>query len=416
MPPPVKLKRALNLPMLTLYGLGTTIGAGIYVLTGAVAGSAGGSMWISFLLASLLAGLTALSFAEMASRYPSSAGEAVYTFEGLGSRRFSTLVGLSVALTGVVSSAAIARGFIGYLGTVIEAPDWLILIVLISTLGGLAAWGIAQSVLAAAALTVVEIAGLLIVIFAAGDSLGNIGDAGHLLLPDDRGATWLGIFAGAVLAFYAFIGFEDMVNVAEEVKNPRRTIPAAIILTLIVTLALYVLLALVATLTVPPADLAASGAPLPLIYERATGAPGTIVAVIGMVAAINGALIQIVMASRVIYGLSNRGWLPSPFAIVNPGTRTPLLATGMAAGAIFLLALLVPLVTLAQITSVIALAIFVAVNVSLFRLKLLNPSGQDALTRKNRFHVPLWVPPLGALVSLAFLLYQLALFAGLSLG
>ncbi|MBT6442650.1 MAG: amino acid permease, partial [Alphaproteobacteria bacterium] len=148
-----QLKRALNLPLLTLYGLGTTIGAGIYVLIGAVAGSAGGSMWISFLLASLLAGLTALSFAEMASRYPSSAGEAVYTYEGLGSRKFATLVGLSVALTGIISSAAIARGFIGYLSTLIEAPDWLILIVLIATLGGLAAWGIAQSVLAAAALS-----------------------------------------------------------------------------------------------------------------------------------------------------------------------------------------------------------------------------------------------------------------------
>ncbi len=401
----VRLKRALSLPHIVLYGLGTTLGAGIYVLIGEVAAVTGMFAPVSFVIASLLAAVSALSFAELSGRFPQSAGEAVYVFKALGNRTMATGVGLLVVVAGIVSSAAIVNGFVGYLNEFVEVPRWLAIAALVVGFGALAAWGVMESVSAAALFTVVEIAGLLLVIWVARDAYPDLATRWPAIVPDWSGAHAIAILSGAVLAFYAFIGFEDMVNVAEEVKDVSRNLPRAIVITLIVTTIIYIALSLAATLTVAPADLAAHDAPLALVYTKASGGSATVISMISIVAIVNGALIQIIMASRVLYGLSDRGWLPAAVGVVDQRTKTPVRATVLVTGLVLIFALWLPLVTLAQATSLIALIVFALVNLALFRVKR-----RDAFAPADVFTVPRWVPLLGLIVSAAFALFQVVAF------
>jgi APA family basic amino acid/polyamine antiporter len=402
-PPAPGLKRGLNLPLLVLYGLGTTIGAGIYALTGAVAGSAGmGAPW-SFLLASGIAAFTALSFAEMCSRFPLSAGEAVYVREGLGLPALATLVGLLVASAGCVSSATIVNAFVGYLNELIEAPPALTVIPAVALLALIAAWGIGESVTLAGIFTLLEIGGLVVVIWVARDGFESLPARLPELVPGTgSGPPWPGVLSASLLAFYAFLGFEDMVNVAEEVKGVERTMPRGILLTLAVTTLLYVLLALAVVLKVPPAELAAHPAPLALVYERSTGEPATVVSLIAIFAVMNGALIQMIMASRVIFGLATQGALPQTLARVQPRTKTPVRATVLVALAITGLTLWFPLARLAEVTSVLTLMVFALVNLALWRLKARPGPAWGG------WRIPRAVPALGFLISLGFVVYGVA--------
>ena len=398
------LKRSLSLPLITFYGLGTIIGAGIYVLIGVVASKAGMFSPLAFLLAAFIAGFTAFSYAELSSRFPRSAGEAVYIQEAFRKRWLSSTIGWSVVAIGLVSAATIANGFVGYLKVFIEIPDWLSITCLVISLGLIAAVGISQSVWMATVITLIEIGGLIYVLVVAGDSFGQLPARLPELIPSFEASTWNGIFIGAFLAFYAFIGFEDMVNVAEEVKDAPRTLPTAIIIALVVSTILYLAIALVAVLALPINDLASSNAPLALIVENSTKASGNkstlFISAISLIAVINGALIQIIMASRVLYGMGNTGMAPRRFAKIHPRTQTPLIATGLAVVAVLVLALWLPLVTLAQITSFITLIIFSGVNLALIRLKLRTPNVPETV------HYPLWVPIMGALLSIIFLIIQ----------
>jgi len=396
------LRRALSLPLMVLYGLGTTIGAGIYVLIGGVGGAAGMYMPISFLLASLMAGFTAFSFAELTARYPKSAGEALFAHEGFGKRWLALAVGLSMTAAVIVSGGAIVRGFTGYLQSVVAAPEWLVIISLILVLGLVAAWGIMQSVLVAAILTVVEIGGLLSVIAVGAGALGDLPTRYTELLPPFDGLAWSGILTGAILAFYAFIGFESMVNVAEEVKDVRRNLPRAIILTLGITTLLYVSLALIAVLLVPPAELALQRAPLAYLFEYGIGHETPVLRLVGTFSALNGAFIEIIVAARIIYGLSAQGWLPIHLSLVHPRTQTPLVATALVVIIMLLFALFVPIEDLAAATALITLAIFSIANLALIAIKRRQPVVAGA-----GLVVPLWVPVAGFIVSAGFFFLEL---------
>jgi APA family basic amino acid/polyamine antiporter len=393
------LRRSLSLVHITLYGLGTTIGAGIYALIGELAGTAGLYAPVCFLIASVLVAFTALSFAELSSRYPRAAGEALYVREGFDSRTLSRLVGFGVAVAGIVSSAAITNGFVGYFQDLIVVPRSVAIIGLVALLALLAAWGVGQSVTVAGLLTVVEVGGLVMVIWACRSGYGNLPARLPDLIPDLEPAVWSGILIGSFLAFYAFIGFEDMVNVAEEATDAPRNMPLAIIVTLVLTLAIYLSVAVGAVLMVRPADLAASGAPLSLVFERGGGNP-EIISVIGVLAVINGALIQIIMASRVLYGMADQGLLPAALARVHPRTRTPLVATVAVALAILVLALAFDISGLARATSFITLTIFATVNLALVLIKRRGPAPAGART------YPAWVPWCGFAVSFGFLLME----------
>jgi amino acid transporter len=392
------LSRSLNLPLLTFYGLGTTIGAGIFVLVGKVAGRAGMAAPVSFLVASLLAAFTAFSFAELVARYPRSAGEAIYVREGFGSDRLALVVGLMVALSGVVSSATIINGSIGYLQEFVALPRVPGVVLMLALLTALALWGIGQSVTVAAIFTVLEIGGLLLVVWAAKGSLADLPTRGAELIPAADAAAWIGVTAGAMLAFYAFLGFEDLVNVAEESKDVTHTMPAAILLTLVVTTLLYLLVGTVSVLTVPPQELAQSGAPLAAVYERGAGGASGVVSGIAVFAVLNGALIQMIMASRVIYGLADQRELPGGLAWVHPRTRTPMVATGLVAGAILILALGFPLERLAETTSVIVLVVFTLVNLALVVIKRRGTPAPEGVRT-----YPIWIPAIGFAASAGFL-------------
>jgi amino acid transporter len=398
---PPKLKRALNLPLLVLYGLGTTIGAGIYALVGEIAGVAGYGAPASFLVASIVAGFTACSFAEMAARYPRAAGAALYVQQGLGSTRLSLLVGLLVVLAGTVSAAALINGFTGYLQAFVNVDRVWVVIGVALLLGLLAGWGIAESVTVAAVVTLVEIGGLLVVIGVGADSFTALPDRWTEFLPGSQAVPWLGMFMGVTLAFYAFIGFEDMVDVAEEVKDVSRNMPRAILLTLGISTLLYLVLMMSALLTLSPQTLQDSSAPLATLYQAHTGRSPAVIGIIALFAIINGALVQMIMASRVLYGLSSRRQLPAVLGRINARTRTPLIATAVATGLMLGLALYGRLAGLATATSALMLTIFALVNLSLWSLKGRESAPPDVLV------FPRFIPGLGFLLSVGFVLREL---------
>ncbi len=401
----VKLRRTLSLPMMTLYGVGTTIGAGIYVLVGKVAGAAGLLAPASFVLAALLAGFSALSFAELSARFPRSAGEAVYVNEGLRNRRLSTVVGLLVVLTGIISSAAISIGAAGYLNTLVTVPSVPVVVGIIVVLGAIAAWGIREAVTVAVVLTLLEIVGLLLIVWVGRDAFAVVPAALAAQPPAFDLAVLLGVASGVILAFFAFIGFEDMVNVAEEIRDVRRTLPQAIILTLVITTVIYLVVSVVAAFSLPIEQVAASEAPLALIYTAATGKPPLPISLISLVAVVNGALIQIIMGSRVLYGLASQGQFFAAFATINRTTRTPVTATVAVTGAVLVFALALPLENLARLSSLVILIVFALVNLALAVLKKRQPAPAEAID------LPMWIPVVGFVVSAFFVFFQTAQFA-----
>ena len=394
-----KLRRSLGLPLVALYGLGNILGAGIYVLVGKVAGEAGYSTVLAFLVAMVIAGLTAFSYMELSGRYPASASVSVYLHKAFGKRWLSVGIGLAMVAAGITSAATLAKGFAGYLNVLVPAPEILAAIGLLALLGLIAARGIGESATLAGVFTLVEIAGLALVIFAGRNSLATF-DANKLLTIDPA-VGLSGIIGGAFLAFYAFIGFEDMVNVAEETKRPERTMPLAILISLIVSTILYLLVATVAIATVSPAELAQSSAPLSLVYARETGSSAWFLTIIGISAAVNGVIVQIIMGSRVLYGLSRQGWLDSRLATVDAKTKTPILATTVVVGLMAIGVAFLPLVSLARLTSLIVLSIFALVNASLVLIKRRHKQHDGAIT------VPSWVPYLGALSASLIIMYEL---------
>ncbi|MBO6519308.1 MAG: amino acid permease [Rhodospirillales bacterium] len=394
-----ELRRSLGLPLLVLYGLGVTIGAGIYVLLGAAAARAGVHAPMAFVIAAAVMGFSAASFAELSARLPVSAGEAAYVHVGFGSKKLSALVGFLVIASGVVSSAAISAGSTGYIREFVDLPPGLLIVIIVLGLGLIAAWGITQSVMFAGAFTLFE-AGALVAVIGAGlwTDPGLVRALPDVVPMTGEPAAWIGIAGAGLLAFFAFIGFEDMVNLAEEVKAPERTLPRAIFITLVLGTLLYFGVTAVAVLAVPVDELAASEAPLSFVFERITGASPALITMIAIVATLNGVIIQIVMASRVLYGLGRQGSVPQVLARVDPRTQTPLIATGLVTVSVLALALTVPLENLAEWTSRIVLVVFTLVNASLVLIKRRGtPAPEGAFT------VRVWVPVVGALTCAALL-------------
>ena len=395
------LRRRLGLPLLFLYGVGITVGAGIYVLIGAVAGHAGRYAPWSFALAAAAMALTVGSYAELATRFPVSAGEAAYVRAATGSRAASTAVGLVTLVIGIVASATVSLGAAGYIGEYVALPRGVIAAAVLIALGAVAAWGILESVLIASVFTLIEVGGLVIV---AGTKAGVPAAAMLLTPPPLEPAVLSGIGTASLLAFFAFIGFEDLANVVEEAKMPHRDIPRAMVLTLIVSTLLYLLVAAIAVAAVPPERLAASPAPLALVMRSLTGASPLLISMIAIVATLNTILAQMTMAARVIYGMANQNDLPAALGAVHRRTGTPILATALVLAATLALALTVPFERLAEGTSLATLAVFATVNLSLLRLRARRDRSPHPHVR-----VPLIVPAAGLATCLAMI--ALALLA-----
>ena len=402
-PAPPVLSRSISTTMLVLYGLGVTIGAGIYVLIGAAAARAGSHAPVAFLIAAAVMGLSAASFAEFASRIPVSAGEAAYVEAGLGLRQLGLATGLLVVAAALISSAAIAQGAAGYIGQVVSLPLGLLTVAVIVASGLVAAWGISQAVWIAAAMTIVEIGGLVVIVMAGlWTDPTIIARAPEAFQGLGTPAVWPGILGATMLAFFAFIGFEAMVNVAEEVESPESSLPLAIGITLVVSTILYILVVWVASHAVSRAELATSSAPLSLVFQRLTGASPTIINWIAILATVNGVIVQTLMAARVIYGMSRQGTLPPALGQVDGRTQTPLVATALATGLTLVSALALPLEALAELTTLAMLLVFALVNAALVALKW-----RGGGARTHSFSVPLWVPALGTASCLLLLIAEL---------
>lgn len=389
---PEQLKRILSLPLVLLYGLGITIGAGIYVLVGETAARAGMLAPFSFILAAIVMLFPALCFAELSGRFPFASGAAQYVEESFRKRALGLAIGLLMIAAGLIAASTISLGSVLYLSSLVALPAWLLLVLVVSLMGLICTWGIKESVIFASALTLAEISGLLAVIVG-----GFIFDYDLLthadrLLPTEWSATALAsILQASLLAFFAFVGFEGISNIAEETLNPQRTLPRAIVLTLAISTMIYVLVVGIALLTVGPDELSNQRAPLSHLFQQTTGLPASIISLIAVVATLNGVTVQIIMVSRLAYGLSSRGLLPAALSKVHPRRKTPVLAIILATILVLVLTLALPVVVLAEWTSRIILFVFTIVCLALLRLKLkgMEPPG-------GHFRVSVAIPALGS--------------------
>lgn len=397
--PAPTLKRAIGLPLLVLYGLGITIGAGIYVLIGEAAATAGIYAPSAFLVAAFVMSFSALSFAELSGRIPLSAGEAVYVDAAFGWTWLTLTVGVAIIFAATIAGAAISLGCAGYIAELVTLPQPVIVGMIVLAMGWVAAQGIQQSVMFAGILTVIEILGLLVIIAAGFRTDPLILTKVPTVIPSlADGAAMTGVLAASLVAFFAFIGFDDVVNLVEETKNPVKTMPWAIAISLVAVTVLYFFVMLIAVMLVPQGDLIASQAPMGLLFERLTGLSPFAITLVAIIATMNGVVIEIIMAARVAYGLARKGQLPAPLARIDPKRRTPLIATVVITAIMLVFALAVPLDFLVSLTSQLILAVFVLVNSALVWIKLRHDATPEGI-----FTVPVAFPAVGAL-SCIFLL------------
>lgn len=388
------LKRVLSLPLIAFYGLGTILGAGIYALVGEVAKRAEQYTPLSFLIASIIAIFTAVSYAELSARFPQSAGSALYVRRAFNMRWLSGLIGWVVVFTGVISAATIAHGFVQYFKLFVPETPYTMAF-LVAILGGLVIWGIRESAIVIMLMTIIEVGGLLMIIFYGRHTLG-ISHLTNITLPTSVD----GILVGAFLAFYAYIGFEDMVNTAEETLKPEKTLPMAIFIAVFSATVLYLLVAWVIVGSFPAEVLGRTTMPLVEIIKQQGQSP-ILFAIIALISISNGILVQIIMASRLIYGMANQENAPRVFATVSSKTQTPIYATVLVMLIILLFAYALPIATLAKLTSTIMLCVFLMVHLSLIKIKLTEKK------KPSTFSLPLIFPLTAIVLTLAFLGVQI---------
>ncbi|HWK65789.1 MAG TPA: amino acid permease [Rhizobiaceae bacterium] len=399
------LVRRLTLTHAVLYGVGVTIGAGIYVLVGVAAGRSGMYAPLGFLIAAVAMGLTAASFAELGTRMPVSASEAAYVEAAFGRRWLTTAMGLLVVVTATISAATIAAGSVGYIGIFVPLPTHWIIIGVVLSMGAVSCLATTQSIMFAGVMTLIEVGGLVLIITAGAGQDGDVITRLPEMIPSAfDSVAWAAIGGTTLIAVFAFIGFEHLVNIAEELKEPNHTLPRALFITLGVTAVLYMLVIWISVVAVPPAELASSPAPLALVFQRLTGLPLFYMSLIAVVATLNGIVVHMIMIARVLYGLASQGNLPKHLAHVNQTTRTPIVATGYAVVAILILTIAVSLDGLADLASQGTLIIFAAINLALIVIKARN---EDAPT--GVFLCPRWMPYAGLISSsLVFLVSLLS--------
>ncbi len=392
------LDRTINLPGLIFYGLGVTVGAGIFALLGEILGIAGDNAPLSFLIAGLLASLTGASYMLLVGAFPQAGAEAAYVNRGLGALA-GRITGLAVVVTGIITGAVVALAFAGYLATLISIPESLSAIGVVLVLGLVAWWGVRESVILAAVVTLVEVGTLIVIILFGLDLLATPGLLGDAFTPSIDTAVLSPILAGSVLAFFAFVGFENIANMAEETIEPRRTGPIAIAIVLATSVTLYVLLALIAVAVPDRGAVTESTAPMAALFREVSGLGSEPVAMVASFAMINGILIQIVMAARVLYGMANQGLAPTVLGQVDEARQTPARATVLVVAAMIVLIVSLPLVELAELTSFVTLVVFTMVNAALFMIGRRQP-GRVV----GRFR---WVGLLGAISSISLAAWQI---------
>ncbi|MDN7124169.1 APC family permease [Pseudidiomarina terrestris] len=396
------LQRTISFPMLVLYGMGTMVGAGFFALAGKVAGVAGMYAPVAFGIAGALALFSALAFAELSSRLPHAGGSARYIEEAFGKQWLSAVIGWMIIATGIVSSATLTVATVRFIQDFVSVPEQLSLVLVALLLGGIAAWGVRMAVGVVVAISLLQIVTLLYVVFASLTGPDSVHVEWTAIWPPLETTAWVGVLSAAFLAFYAFIGFEDMVTMAEEVRDVRESLPVALVFSLILAALLYMSVSAALVLTISPETLAEAKTPLAAAVQHHGTLAVSAIGVISILSAVNSALVQIMMVARVAYGMADRNYAPKVLGKVSKRTQTPWLATVLATLIIALFAATLELTTLANATSLVLLAVFSVVNFALWWLK-----GRDGKSKGKHFNLPRSVPLFGALVSAAALLFKL---------
>ncbi|MCO1657274.1 APC family permease [Pseudonocardia humida] len=392
-PPQPALKRAIGPKLLLFFVIGDILGTGIYALTGSVSAEIGGALWLPFLLAFVVAFLTAFSYLELVGKYPRAAGAALYTHKAFGINFLTFMVTFTVMSSGVTSAATAAKAFGDtYLRQFIELPTWAVAAVFIAGLALINFRGVGESVKANVVLTCIELSGLLLIIGVGVYAvMQGQGEPTRLIEIDTGDSTaFLAITAATSLAFFAMVGFEDSVNMAEECHDPPRIFPRAMLLGMGIAGLIYVVVAVLSSLLVPAEDLAAakSDALFRVLEAGAPGFPLGVFAVIGLFAVVNSALINMLMASRLLYGMSNERVIPSVFGRVHAGRRTPWVSIVFTSAIAVILVATADISLLGGTTALLLLAVFTIVNIAVLVLR------KDEVEHEH-FTAPSWTPWLG---------------------
>jgi len=393
------LVRRLGFWEVTLSGIGIILGAGIYALIGAAAGTAGNAVWLSFVISALVAFFTALSYMELSSMMPDVGAEYEYTARAVG-RRVAMVVGWLIIFSGILGAATVALGFAGYLVGLLAVPAFAAAMLLIAALCGILLLGVKESAWVAVGFTLIEVGGLLLIIVA---GLPYLGRVDYLEMP--IGMT--GVVSAAALVFFAYQGFEEMVKFSEETMRPERTIPFALMTALAVSTILYILVCLSAVSVVGWEALAASSAPFATVASAAWGADASLLlSVIALFATANTVLMMMFASSRISYGMARAGSLPGFISRVHPGRHTPWTAILLVGAGALLFMFTGDIAFVANIANFTLFVTFVVVNLSVIILRYKEPGRSRPFSIPGRLgRFPVF--PLLGLLSCLFLLVQL---------
>ncbi|HEV2173288.1 MAG TPA: APC family permease [Nitrospira sp.] len=406
LPTPPQLRRVLGLAEVTSGGVGIIIGAGLYVLVGAAAAEAGATVWLAFLLAAVLSFLTGMSYMELASMFPSAAGEYEYTRRAFP-ELVAFLVGWIMVVGLVVAAAAISLGFARYLGYFFDLDVRLGAVCLLALVSFIAATGIKESARLTMALSVVQVGGLLFVIVI------GVPHIGQQNLLQSTGIT--GVVGAAALVFFAFIGFDEVITLSEETENPTRTVPLALALALGLSTILYVAVSIAAVSVLGASALGASERPLADVIGHAIGGRGAeVMAGLAVITTTNTTLLAVTAASRLLYGMASQGSLPSSLAAVNKERQTPTSAILFASGVATLFVLFRDLKLVASVTDFAVYLVFLAVNGTVLVLRFKMPEHSRAFSIPGRIGLVPVVPILG-IAAVLIMMAQLD-FAAVGVG
>lgn len=400
--PTSKLKQAITGPLLYLFILGDVLGAGIYALMGVLSAEVGGALWAPLLLALLLALLTAGSYAELVTKYPKAGGAAIFAERAYKKPLVSFLVGFSMLAAGVTSAAGLSLAFSGeYLTTFIDVPPVPAALVFLALIACLNARGISESVKSNVVMTVIEVSGLVIVVVVVAVMLGSGGgDLGRIGEFRDGVSPAIATLGAAIIAYYSFVGFETSANVAEEVRNPSKVYPKALFAALITAGVVYVLVGLASSIALPASELEKSTGPL-LAVVAASGVaiPSWVFSLIALIAVANGALLTMIMSSRLAFGMAEHNLLPSSLGRVLPKRKTPWVAIVATTLVAMILASIGDLSLLAQTVVLLLLFVFISTNVAVLVLR------KDSVDHSH-FRVWTFVPVLGVISCVVLLTQQ----------
>jgi basic amino acid/polyamine antiporter, APA family len=400
------LLRVMGPWLLLLFIVGDILGTGIYALTGQVAKQVGGVVWLPFLVAFVVAVMTAFSYLELVTKYPRAAGAALYTHKAFGIHFVTFIVAFAVMCSGITSASTASRAFAANLSNAFDLKlaggigITVVGLLFMALVAAINFRGVGESVKANVVLTLVELTGLLIIIFiglwAIGAGQGDVSRVTQFKTAGDGNAFWP-VIAATTLAFFAMVGFEDSVNMAEECKDPTRNFPKVLLAGLLITGLIYVLVSISAITLVSPEKLGEGETPLLQVVQA--GAPNFPVEIFGfitMFAVANSALINMLMASRLVYGMSNERVLPAALGKVHRSRRTPYVAIGFTTLLAFgLITFVGEVPALGGTTALLLLCVFTVVNIAVLVLR------RDRVGHEH-FRTPTIVAVLGAVVC-AFL-------------